>query len=458
MYKKLKIFLIVAFSLLFCSNLSIPYVFAVTETIETVDAQKDQLEAELSVLEKEIAEKEALLKKQKTQTGSIQKEISILTTQIEKAKLNIQAKSLTITKLKKEIEAKNKTIVGLEKQISDNQGYIGESIKKTSEVEMRSLVEMILSSENFSEFYIDIDTMAMLQISLQNNVEKIKKDKGTREKEKESLNKKQNAEADAKAELENTKKKTEKNEKEKNKLLGISKNQEQEYQKLIKEREKKAAEIRAALFALRDAKAIPFGDALTYAELASTKTGVRSALILAIIQQESNMGANVGTCNRSGDPPSKHWKVIMPGPTDKAKGDSKRDDQSAFLRITQELGIPQEGTPLSCPWGNGWGGAMGPSQFIPTTWELFKEKIGNALGIKTPDPWNPKHAIMATATYLSGLGAGQGGYTAERNAACRYYSGRDCDNKSPANTFYGDQVVSKANNIQNNMIDPLKNL
>ena len=422
MRKETKTFLAAIVILLFFLVSFLPHIVV---AVEIAEDQKVELEAELSALEKEIAEKEALLKKQKTQTGSLKKDISVLTTQIAKAKLNIQAKNLTITKLKKEIVVKIGIIGGLEKKIQNNIDYLGEAIKITNETEELSLVEMILSAKSLSGFYVDIDLLAMLEGSLQDYVETVKKTKALTEQEKNSLNEKQNAETDAKVALENTKKKTEKNELEKNKLLSISKNQEQAYQKIIKEREKKAAEIRAALFALRDAKAIPFGDALTYAELASAKTGVRPALILAILQQESNLGLNVGTCNRKGDPASKNWKVIMPGPIDKANGDSKRDDQSAFLRITQELGIPQEGTPLSCPWGKGWGGAMGPSQFIPTTWELFKEKIGINLGIKTPDPWNPKHAIMATATYLSGLGAGKGGYTAERNASCRYYSGRD---------------------------------
>ncbi len=439
---------------------------------ESIDDKKDKLEAELQVLEKEIAEKEALLKKQQSQTGSLKKEVTVLTTQIQKAKLSIQAKNIEITKLKKEIDSKTGIIGRLDVRLSASMEYLRETIRRLNENEESSIAEMALSAKSFSDFYLDVDTLSSVKENLRIHIEGIEGTKEVIEKEKNILNRKQNAEADAKVELENIKKKNEQNEKEKNRLLGISKNQEYEYQKIIKEREVKAAQIRAALFALRDAKAIPFGEALTYAEFASSKTGVRPALILAIIQQESNMGENVGTCNRTGDSHAKNWKTIMPGPIHYANyvankkscnGASSpcsyRDDQSAFVRITQELGIPQEGTPLSCPWGSGgWGGAMGPSQFIPTTWELFKEKISSALGIRTPDPWNPKHAITATSVYLKDLGAGKGGYTAERNAACRYYSGRDCDNKQPANSFYGDQVVAKANNIQNNMIDLLKNM
>ncbi len=262
------------------------------------------------------------------------------------------------------------------------------------------------------------------------------------------------------------KKRTEANEVETQRLLRVTKGREDAFQKDLIEKQKKAAQIRTALFRLRDAGAIPFGKALEYATTASIKTGVRPALILAVLQQESNMGANVGTCNRQEDPPSKNWKVIMPGPLHyqnyKKNGNSckgadspcsYRDDQSVFVSITKELGLSQEGTPLSCPWGNGWGGAMGPSQFIPTTWESFKSKIATALNISTPNPWEPKHAIFATAVYLSDLGADNGGYTAEITAALKYYAGSNWN--KPVNAFYGNEVLKKAEVIQSS-IDFLK--
>jgi hypothetical protein len=100
----------------------------------------------------------------------------------------------------------------------------------------------------------------------------------------------------------------------------------------------------------------------------------------------------VGTCNRPGD--ARTWKDIMPGPT----SGSWRDDQSAFLRITKKLGINPDGQPLSCPLASGgWGGAMGPSQFIPATWESYENRIAAAVGASVANPWNPAHAVTATA-------------------------------------------------------------
>jgi hypothetical protein len=56
---------------------------------------------------------------------------------------------------------------------------------------------------------------------------------------------------------------------------------------------------------------------------------------------------------------------------------------------------------------------------------------------------------MASALYLADLGAVSGSYTAERNAACKYYSGRACSDS--INTPYGDQVMAKAAGIQTNI-------
>ncbi len=138
-------------------------------------------------------------------------------------------------------------------------------------------------------------------------------------------------------------------------------------------------------------------------------------------------------------------------------------DTVPFNDIANRLGLDWKTTPISCPpgakyfSGRGFGGGMGPAQFIPSTWELFKSRIARIVGVSSDNanPWNPEHAFTATAIYLSDLGADNGGYTAERNASCRYYSGRSCDSKTPANTFYGNEVLKKAEVIQSN-IDFLK--
>ena len=155
---------------------------------------------------------------------------------------------------------------------------------------------MIASKDRLSDFYGDLDTYESIRNEIKVSLEEIRHVQGKTLEEKSSLEEKQNQEVDTKVLLEQNRKKVEANEKEKQRLLSISKNKESEYQKLLAERQKKAAAIRAALFSFRDSGAIPFGDALTYAEEASKITGVRPAFVLAILKQETNLGANIGSC------------------------------------------------------------------------------------------------------------------------------------------------------------------
>ena len=111
---------------------------------------------------------------------------------------------------------------------------------------------------------------------------------------------------------------------------------------------------------------------------------------------------------------------------------------------------------MSCPQSVGWGGAMGPAQFIASTWMIFKDRMATALKVKTPNPWEPEHAFMASSMYLSDLGASTQQYSAERNAACRYYSGRACD-PNGINITYGTQVMAKAAKRHETIIKPHQN-
>lgn len=466
--------LIPAFLLFACLFLVVPSISVAQSqmTEQQIQEQEAKWRAELAATEKEIAEWENVLKQTKQGTASLERDASILQAKINEAKAFIKKRQIQIEQLTRDISLKNKTIAELEEKINRGKESLSAMIKQTNEVDSYSLVEIILSNKDISNFFADVDAYSSVNKSLEIQFEEIRKLQGKTAEEREVLDQKRTAEADTKAKIEEEKKKVERDEAEKQKLININKTQEKTYSQVIAEKQKKAAQIRAALFALRDTEGIPFGDALKYATVASQKTGVRPALILAILTQESDLGKNQGSCLvnnlETGDGAGKNTGTLfervmyapIPGSTS-----SRPSDTSAFKAITERLGKDWKMTPVSCPpgtkyvSGRGFGGGMGPSQFIPSTWELFKSKIGSALGVSADEanPWNPQHAIMATAIYMKDLGAGNGGYTAERNAACKYYSGSACTpGRKPANVFYGDQVLAKAQNIQLTMIDPLE--
>ena len=435
--------------------------FAVLDTVTPAfaqtskEAERAKLEAELAELEKDIAQKQASLDDQKKHSGTIQKDVNILAAQIAASKAKIKSKQLTIQKLTGDISNKSKTINLLSQKLFREKESLGQLIRKTDEIDDKNIIHLLLGSQTVSESYKDLDSFASLGDSIKESLEEVRGTKKQTEIEKSSLEQKQDQELDAKVELESQKKVVEKSETEKKQLLSVSKQKEQAYQALLKERAAKKAQILAALFSLRDTAAIPFGDALKYATLASEKTGVRPAFILAILKQESAWGKNVGSCYLT-DPETGAGVGKNTGNTVSSVMKPTRD-VAPFMEITKALGRDPYKTLVSCPIaGYGYGGAMGPAQFIPSTWKLMQSKIASSLGVSTPDPWNPRDAFMASALYLDDLGAGKGGYTAERTAACRYYGGgSSCTSKTSP---YGDQVMAKAKDIQENMIDPLTNI
>lgn len=408
----------------------------------SIEEREALLRAQLEKIEQEQKEIEGNLNVQKGKTATIQRDVNILTGEIKSVELNINKKNLLIGELGEGIELKDQTVSQLNEKMVRSKASLAQLIKKTNQLDDVSLIEVVVTDRNISDLFVDLDTYSTINEALESLFDEIREIRGLTEAEKKELEEKREQEQNIKAEIEKEKKIVAQKKGEKDTLLNVSKQTEKSYETVLAAKRQQAAAIRAALFQLRDSAGISFGDALVYAENASKATGVRTAFILAILKQESDLGKNVGTCNRAGDPESKKWTNIMPGPT----SNSWRDDQTVFLDITSKLGLDPNTTPLSCPLGSGWGGAMGPAQFIPTTWKSYAGQIAAALGVATADPWNPQHAFMATAVYMRDLGAAAGTYTAEKTAALKYYAGGNWS--LPQNQFYGNSVMNHATGFQ----------
>ena len=79
---------------------------------------------------------------------------------------------------------------------------------------------------------------------------------------------------------------------------------------------------------------------------------------------------------------------------------------------------------------------MGPAQFIPSTWMIYRDRLKAITG-KPGDLWNIKDAFLASALYLSDYGAKKQTYNGEWRAAMIYFSGSTKSKFS----FYGNSVM-----------------
>lgn len=387
----------------------------------TIGKSEDELKENLAKCEEEIKKNQAVLNQTKTEVKTIDGEVKTLQTKINTAEKTIQKKNMTIVQLGDEIRDRIKKVESLEDDITRGKESLAELVRRTNEVDDYTLAEVFLNRKDLSDFYIDIDNYTGIKTQLENYFAHVRDVQSKTEEERAALAEKQNDELDAKYDVEQQKKVVAANQAEQKKLLGMKQGEAKVYETIVKERQKQAAAIRAELFKLRDTTAIPFADALLYAQQTEKATGVRAAFVLAILRQESNLGANVGQCLLV-DAETGSGKGKNTG-TPFAKVMSPTRDVPVFLALMNAAGRDPYNTPVSCPQSVGWGGAMGPTQFIPSTWNMVAAAVGNAVGTSATDPWNPQHAIMATGVYTKGLGAAKQTYTAEREAAARYYAG-----------------------------------
>ena len=222
---------------------------------------------------------------------------------------------------------------------------------------------------------------------------------------------------------------------------------EAQYQQQLQEKQTadaKSAKIKSMLFQMVGVSKVPtFGEALEVAKTVAPMVSVRPAFLLAIISQESAVGKNVGQCMLI-DPNTGAGKRVSTGAATIRVMKPGRD-VPIFLQLTTSLGRDPYKTPVSCwipdyirgvPYG--WGGAMGPAQFIASTWNLLAGRLKALLG-QTADPWGIKDSFAAAGLYLSDLGASAQTYSTESRAASKYYGG---------SSAYARSVMYRATCIQ----------
>ena len=394
---------------------------------ETLQERRVRLEQELANIEKDIAEKRGVLSEKQKERASLERDIAILDDQIAVAKQQIKHRDLTIAKLRDDIGEKKNAIVQVDKKMARSEQSLAQLMRRTREIDDTSLAELVLSG-SLTDFFEDVDDFEVLQREISASFDEMTLLRSELSARKQTLEGKQGEEEELRHIQLLEKQAIEKREKEKQQILSTTKGQEKAYQQLITERERQAAVIRSALFELRDSNAIPFGTAYQHAKDASAATGVRPALILAILREESNLGENVGSGN---------WMTDM-HPT---------RDRPVFAQLMAELGLDPNATRVSKKPSYGWGGAMGPAQFIPSTWVLYKDRIASATGQNPPNPWTPRTAIFAAALLMADNGADGGGRDAERLSALRYFAGWN-NAKRAVYAFYGDDVMNFADQYQ----------
>lgn len=377
-------------------------------------AQKALLEKQLQDLEAQIADDEATISAYQKQGKTLSSEIKNLNAKIATLNLKIQAVTISLNQLNREINENSEQIVVTEDKLDINRQAIMDTIQSVYENERVGIMTMLLENPNLSDFFNNINNLLDVQSTLTDTVAQINELKAQLLTEKENLAIQKSDAAQLKAFQDAQRKATLEAKTQKDQLLVTTKGNEAKYQQIVVAKKQTAAQIRNQIFQLLGGGQMTFEQAYEFAKYAESATNVPASFLLAVLDRESRLGVNVGKCS---------YKTAMaPGPPK-----STRDDVTPFLKITSELGLDPETTMVSCANRDGaYGGAMGPAQFIPTTWMLYRDRIASITGANPPSPWKNSDAFLGTALYLKDAMSACSAYTGDsliRCAAARYYAG-----------------------------------
>lgn len=378
-----------------------------------------ELERQIDVYTKEIASRQ-------TRARTLKNDIATLDAQIQRTQLEIKRLAILIAELSEKIKKREKGIAKAEAEIRAKRLVLGEHFRALREYDAVPYLAVFLGTARFSEFFVTFQGLEVVERRIYEALLGVKYVKAGLESEKAALEEDRKTQNELRRLAVVEKEDLTARERQKRELLAATRGEESRFQQLVKLSKAGIERLRNEIYYLQRI-GVTAEDAAKFGVLVANRVGVRPAFLIAILEVESRLGANVG---------SGIWKTDM-----------HPRDHEAFLRITRELGLNPDTTPVSKKPGYGWGGAMGPAQFLPTTWLAWRDRVAQLSGHNPPSPWNIEDAFFAAALKLAAGGAAAKSAEGELAASRAYISGSPYCSRSICN-YYANLALEKAAAIE----------
>lgn len=417
-----------------------------THAQEQDSNKRSELERQIQSLEKEATSLDQHLQDVTQEKRTLASETEAVLTQIKRKELEIKRLTLVIQNTGLEIQRKAEGIADLSQKISKNRKALASALFVIYTYDHSSLISVFLKNKNLSDFFTTVHGLERVQENIDSALDEFKEERISLEKIKNELEESEKEQQELKSLQEIERRSLAQKKKEKEELLRLTKGKESLFQQLLKSKKRDIATLKTQLFYL-EKTGITAEDAIKFAELAAKRAGIRPAFLLALLEVETgkqfedgviSVGTNLGTGNWKNDLYDCYINLKRRGTADAEK--------NAFFKITESLGLDPNKMPVSRKPNYGCGGAMGPAQFLPTTWLRFQSKVVVLTGHNPPSPWNVEDAFTASAVFLAEAGAALQTSAGEIAAAKTYLSGSPKCSRYVC-TSYANRIISLAKDI-----------
>lgn len=409
-------------------------------------------QAQIQELQRQIAEYQQQADAVGSKSRTLENEIAKLNAQINRIELEVRELEANIDKTGLEIERTSGSIGEAEQQLGLQRDALSTYLRETDAIDQQSLAQILLKHDALSDFFDYVHQIQRTQDNLRMTIRSMIELREELEVRKEELEGERTELEQLKALQEIQQRQLAGVKGSKNTILKETKGQEAQFQKLIAARKTDLNRLQEQIYYLQKS-GISVEDAATYAKLAAVGAGIRPAFLLALLEVESRLGLNIGTGNWMDDMVLCYERISKLAKTaDRRNYYLKRasDEKAAFLKITGDLGLDPDAQRVSKEPTYGCGGAMGPAQFIPTTWLSYASEISRLTGDSPANPWSTEHAFTAAAIKLARGGAASQTRAGELAAAKAYISGNPNCSQAICNS-YSSTILQKAATIEESL-------
>lgn len=224
-------------------------------TVEDLNRRIQEQEAKRQELEKRAQEYQNVINQKKGEINSLNNQIAIFDAQTGKLEIEIRVTEDFIIQTELEISQLEYGLDQTEKDIVSQKKNLGELIRTIDEYDETTDLEIILQSENLSDFFSQKNYLEEAQEKIQIKVEDLKMMKNKMTQDKETKEKKKEKLEELKSRLAGQKSSLDYQRKSKQNLLKFTKGEENKYQQLLANIEKQKQSLLGDINRLRLQKA-----------------------------------------------------------------------------------------------------------------------------------------------------------------------------------------------------------